>query len=438
MPSTLTRAICSATALLAAVIGGMVPVGTQGPSPAWVIDAARLIDGTDRPPLAPARVVVRGGHIVAVGRPTEVPAPADAERLDVGDRTVMPGLIDMHYHLEDDPRLALRQLANGVTSFRDPGEWIDVHEPLRQLVAREGLPGPRMFLTGPHIDGEHPAYPNDAYVARDPEEARRQVDRAVDQGAAAIKIYFRLSLGSALAVIDACRARGVPSTAHLEILDARDLLRAGLTGVEHITSFGTAIVPPIDAERFRQQMLADGGFRRDGRYALFAGADLDGPEAQRLYRVVEERRPFVDPTLAVFEAREGDPPPAGSELAAAVRARGFAQMQALTMRLHQHGARIVLGGHTDVPHAGRGEAPWRELELLVAAGLTPAEALRAATANGAAFLGKVEELGTLQAGRRADLIVVQGNPLQDISDVRRVVRVMMDGRWVDVERLRSF
>lgn len=358
--------------------------------------------------------------------------------MDLRGGTVLPGLIDLHYHLEEDPKVALRQLSHGVTAFRDPGEWIEVHEPLRQLIAAEQLPGPRMFLTGPHIDGERPAYPADAYVARDAEDARRQTMRAIDQGATAIKIYFRLPLGSALAVIEACRTRGVPSTAHLEITDARDLLRAGLSGVEHITSFGTAIVSPMRAEQYRQSVLADNNARRDGRYALFAEADLQGSHAQALYRVIADTRPFVDPTLAVFEARADDEAPKGSTLSPAVRARAFAKMQALTARLHRHGARIVLGGHTEVPYAGRGEAPLRELELLVASGLSPMEAIVAATANGAAFLGQSSDLGTLQPRRLADLIVVDGDPLRDISALRRVSRVMVNGRWVDVARLRRY
>jgi hypothetical protein len=100
-----------------------------------------------------------------------------------------------------------------------------------------------MALAGPHIDGEHPAYPLDATVARDPEEARRAAERNIADGATALKIYFRLPLASAIAVVRVCRAHDVPCTAHLEILDARDLLLAGLDGLEHITSMGTSVVP---------------------------------------------------------------------------------------------------------------------------------------------------------------------------------------------------
>lgn len=403
-----------------------------------VIEAPRLFDGTRLAVSDGARVVVRGGTIAAAGPASAVPVPAGAAVTRLPDCTLLPGLIDLHFHIEEDPALALRQLAHGITAYRDPGEWTEMHESLRARIAAEGLPGPRLFLTGPHIDGERPAYPADSVVARDPEEARRQVHRAVDAGATAIKIYFRLSLASALAVIAACRERGVPSTAHLEILDARLLIEAGLTGIEHVTSFGTSIASPMKGEAYRQAVLADNAARRDGRYALFAEADLDGPEARRLYAVVAKHRPFVDATLAVFEARATDTPAKSSKITAETRAAGFAKMQGLVRRLHDNGARLVMGGHTEVPFAGRGEAPWRELELLVASGLTPADALVAATTNAAAFLGSGgSKLGALREGAAADLVAVQGRPDQDVSAVRQVKLVMAGGRLVDLDRLRT-
>jgi imidazolonepropionase-like amidohydrolase len=415
-----------------------VPFAVGAPPAPIVLEHVRLIDGTGGPPIEDARIIVRGNRIEAAGTIQAVAAPEGGQVLNLSGRTVLPGLIDLHFHIEDDPKLALRQLAHGVTAFRDPGEWFEAFEPLKRLMAEASLPGPRMFLCGPHIDGENPAYPEDAYVARDPVEARQQAVRAIGQGATAIKIYYRLPLASAQAVIEVCREKDVPCTAHVEILDARDLLRAGLTGIEHVTSFGTAIVPLKRGERYRQAVLRDNNARRAERYALFAEADLDGPDAAALYRTVRETRPFVDATLAVFEVREGDPPPKDAPMSADVRRRGFASMLRLVSRLHQHGARLVLGGHTSVPHAGRGEAPWRELELLVQAGLTPAQAIVAATRTGAAFLGRGRDLGTIEPGKLADLIVLEGNPLEDVRAVRTVRRVMADGRWVDVTRYRAY
>lgn len=442
-PLAVSRREWLASWLAAAVVGSARAAGARSVAQepalaAMAIEAPRLFDGTHLAVTGGARVLTRDGRIVAAGPASAVPLPAGVPVTRIDRGTLLPGLIDLHFHIEDEPAMALRQLAHGVTAFRDPGEWMEMHEPLRRRIAGENLPGPRLFLTGPHIDGDHPAYPADSVVARDPEEARRHVTRAVARGATAIKIYFRLPLASAIAVVEACRSHGIPSTAHLEILDARELIDAGLTGVEHITSFGTSIASPMQAEAYRQAVLADNGARRDGRYALFAEADLDGAEARRLYAIVGRTRPFVDATLAVFEARATDALAKGSTVTVAQRVAGFVKMQALVHRLHDSGARIVMGGHTAVPHAGRGQAPWRELELLTAAGLTPTETLVAATTNAAAFLGAGgNDLGALRAGAAADLVVVAGNPDTEISAIRQVQLVMAAGRLVDLERLRT-
>jgi imidazolonepropionase-like amidohydrolase len=421
--------------LAAALAVRVAPAAGQHPA-ILVLEGGRVIDGTGAPPRDGLRVIVRGDRIDSVG-PAGGPVPEGAERVTLEGQVLMPGLIDLHYHIEDDPRLAMRQLANGVTSFRDPGQWIERFDGLKKIVAAEGLAGPRMALAGPHIDGDHPAYPADSTVARDPEEARRAAERNIAAGASAIKIYFRLPLASARSVIDVCHAHRVPCTAHLEIVDARELIEAGLDGIEHITSFGTAIAAPLEAERYRQKVLADSAARSDGRYALFADADLEGPEARRLYDVLERRRPFVNATLAVFEIRQAKPRENGRN-DPAVDVRGYDKMKGLTLAAFRHGARLTLGGHSTVPFAGRGEAPWREVELLVEAGLTPIEALTAATSVSAASFGRPQELGVVRAGALADLIVLAADPSRDIHAIRTVSRVMLGGRWVDRAKYASW
>lgn len=113
-------------------------------------------------------------------------------------------------------------------------------------------------------------------------------------------------------------------------------------------------------------------------------------------------------------------------------------MKDLTRRLAQEGGRIVLGGHSTVPFAARGEAPLRELELLVESGFSPLDAITAATGTAAAFLYRGDQIGTLRPGRFADLVVLRGDPQRDISEVRRLERVMAGGRWVDVDRYRQY
>jgi imidazolonepropionase-like amidohydrolase len=407
-------------------------------TPSLVLDHVRVIDGSGAPPLEDARIVIAGGRIARLGATARVPVPAGAETVDLSGRTVIPGLIDSHFHIERDPKLALRQLSYGITTFRDPGQWNGNFDELRRMIAADGLPGPRMVTTGPHIDGETPAYPADSVVARDPEEARRAAEVNVAEGAGALKIYFRLPFDSATAVIGVCNLHRIPCTAHLEILNARELIEAGLHGLEHITSLGVSLVPRRQAEAYRQAVLQTSEARRDGRYRLFASVNLEGPEAQALYAVLRARRPWLDATLAVFERRADRPPAGTASDVVLVMADGFAKMQQVTRRAALEGARVVMGGHTSVPFAGRGEAPWRELELLVASGFTPLEAITAATATAAAFLYRSDELGRLRPGFLADLVILGGNPAADISAIRLVERVMVNGRWVDVARYRQY
>jgi imidazolonepropionase-like amidohydrolase len=407
-------------------------------APPLVLDNVRVIDGTGGAPIERARIVIEGDRIARIGPAATVPVPPGAEPLDLSGRTIVPGLIDLHFHIENDPKLALRQLSHGITAFRDPGQWNEKFEGLRQMIAADRLPGPRIFTTGPHIDGEHPAYPADSVVARDPEEARQLAERNVRQGASALKIYFRLPFASAKTVIDVCQARGIPCTAHLEVLDARELIAAGLHGLEHITSLGTSLLPQVEAEAYRQAVLADNEARREGRYEVFARVDLDGPRAQELYAVLRTRHPWIDPTLAVFE-RRSDRPLAGTKPEMLkVMVAGFAKMKQLTRRVGLEGARLVMGGHTDVPFAARGEAPWRELELLVESGLSPIEAITAATGTAAAFLYRSDQIGTLRPGLQADLVVLGADPSRDVSAVRKAERVMVGGKWIDVTRYRSY
>lgn len=381
------------------------------------ITKATLIDGRGGPAIENATVLIRGERIAAVG--TKIPIPPGSEVFDAAGLSVLPGLIDAHFHIDDDATLPALFLQHGITSVRDPGQWIEAYDEPR----KSGAPIPRLFLAGPHLDQPPPAYPKDSILVRDAEETRLAVNSAIDQGASVIKVYFRLPLGLIRVAAETAHARGVPVTAHLEIVDAADAIRAGIDGIEHITSFGTSLMPRREAEKYRQAMLADNNARREGRYRVWNDLDLQSPRVASVLELVAKRGVFLSPTLAVFERRAGDRDTNETHV------RGFKNMLAFTGLAKRAGARVVVGSHSSVPHAERGWAYQREMELLVEAGFPPMQAIVAATLENARFFRIADRLGTLEPGKIADLLLVEGRPDQDITAMRKVKRVMLNGEW---------
>jgi len=396
------------------------PVARPNANHVIAITGATLIDGRGGAPLLDAVVIIRGEKIVAVGNRAAVSIPAEAEVIDSKGLTLLPGLIDSHFHIDGDDPLPALYLTHGITSVRDPGQWTEAYD-----VARKGpAPIPRLFLCGPHLDSPPPAYPTDSYIVRDAEETRNAVNRFADEGASGIKVYYRLPLALIRVAVETAHARGLPVTSHLEIVDATDAIRAGVDGVEHATSFGTALLPLREAEKYRQAVLADNNARREGRYRAWSTVDLDSARAAAVFKLIVERGTIVSPTLAVFERQPGD------KDTTEMHVRAFKQMEGFVGHAFRAGAHVVVGSHSDVPHAKRGWAYQRELELLVDSGLTPMQAIVAGTLENAKFFHASDRLGSIEAGKLADLVLVEGDPLRNISDMRRVKRVMLNGEWV--------
>jgi imidazolonepropionase-like amidohydrolase len=384
------------------------------------IIGATLIDGRGGPTVPDSAVVVRGERIITAGKRGSVIIPVGAEVVDASGLTLVPGLIDSHFHIDGDDPLPALYLTHGITSLRDPGQWTEAYDAARKAAA----PVPRLFLCGPHLDSPPAAYPTDSYIVRDAEETRHAVNRFADEGASAIKVYFRLPLALIRVATETAHARGLPVTSHLEIVDATDAIRAGVDGVEHATSFGTSLLPLRDAEKYRQAVLADNNARREGRYQVWSAINLDTPRARAVFNLIVERGTVVSPTLAVFERQPGD------KDTTEMHVRAFKQMEAFVGRAYRAGAHVVVGSHSDVPHAKRGWAYQRELELLVESGLTPMEAIVAGTMENARFFRAADRLGSIEAGKLADLVLVEGDPSKNISDMRRIKRVMLNGQWV--------
>jgi imidazolonepropionase-like amidohydrolase len=385
------------------------------------IVGATLVDGRGGPPVTNSVVLIRSGGIEKVGVRSSTPIPSNAEVVDATGLTLLPGLMDSHFHIERDYELPRLFLAHGVTSVRDPGQWLEIYEPIKS----SALPQPRCFVAGPHLDSPPHAHPKDAFAVATAEEARAAVNRFVGEGASHIKVYYRLPLELIRVVCSAAHERGVPVTAHLELVDADEAIRAGLDGIEHVSSFGTALAEKSDAEKFREAVRNDNEARRKARYELWSKLDLDlSPRVQPLIDLIVKQKIFLSPTLAVFERRAGD------KGVTDVEARGYANMLKFVRLCHRAGATMVVGSHSSVPKAERGWAYQREMELLVECGFTPREVMTAATLENARFFHTDARLGSIEAGKLADLVLIEGNPLANIADMRRVKRVMLDGQWV--------
>ena len=425
-------------------------------APVIALAHTRVIDGTGAPARENQVIVIRGGNIAAVGNAASIQIPAGAVTIDLAGRSVMPGLVMMHEHLyyTTGPgvygQLGLSfsrlYLAGGVTTIRTGGNTngiMDIN--LARRIAAGELAGPSIDATAPYLNGPNTFL--QMHTVKTPDEARRHVAYWLGQGATSVKAYMQISREALKAGIDEAHRRGAKVTGHLCSVTYGEAADLGIDNLEHGFFAATDFVDQ------KQPDVCPG--QAQGQQAV-AALDEHGAPFQALLKKLIDRGVALTSTLTVFETlTRARPTPPGLDVLApqlrdafmraydraqqnqqSVYSTLFAKGMALERAFAKAGGVLLAG--TDPTGSGGvvpGFADQRQLELLVEEGFSPVEAISIATLNGARYLGRDARIGSIAAGKQADLVVVLGDPTKTIGDVRRVETVFREGVGYDPQKL---
>jgi imidazolonepropionase-like amidohydrolase len=429
-----------------------------------VVRGGRLIDGTGRAPIENSVIVIQADRFHAVGRSGNVSVPADAQVIDVNGKTVMPGFIDGHGHLEDFHgelylHLGITTCAN-IEIYQD-GPWT--------LAQKQGtdlgkIRGPRIWMSGRAIGGVstgHDAFGSrtarDNIIVTTPDEVRKAVQRKKELGCDILKVNEFLSLELLKVAVDEAHGLGMPVAAHS--WDVVGSVKAGVDAIEHIWSIGYSSIPYAPARRklaedrlggVIDQELA-GAYYQTENFAAVIGAMVEHQVAWTP-TIAKWLRPF-SPSVQRFRERENqilnDP---NADLPASVRTVtdnaydkllkrytpaqreqakvGYEKASEFIRRFVQAGGTLKEG--SDPPRGMAALLMHQALVMDVEAGVSPMKALQAATLNVARTFKKDKDYGSVEPGKVADLSIVEGNPLEDIWTTQNVKMVIMDGKVIDV------
>jgi imidazolonepropionase-like amidohydrolase len=429
-------------ALLGTGVAGCAPSSGQGASVA--ITNVSVIDGRSPEPKSDHTVVVRGNRIVAEGLAASVTVPAGARIIDGRGKFLIPGLWDMHVHLTMPGGRDVLPLyvANGVTGVRDmASEWTPLVA-LRDDIARGVIAGPRIISSGPYLEGGDVPIPH--LLVKTPEDAQTAVDSLISLGVDFIKVHGQLTPASYYAIARAARMRRIPFAGHVSrTVGAANASDSGQASIEHILSIPnpcTVAEVTALAPRFPVQ-LALGRCDTTDQEPLYARLQRNGTWAvPTLVAQVEVSRwpkrdlagdsvagylpdSLRDYVAGIFPMVDSVPPDADVN-----GARLFAKRLAVTGALFRAGVGLMTGTDAPLRNSPPGFGLHEELLLLTQAGLTNFEALRAATWEPARFLGALDSLGSVEAGKVADLVLLSANPLTDIRNSSRTVYVIANGK----------
>jgi imidazolonepropionase-like amidohydrolase len=426
-----------------------------------------IIDGTGAAPLTDQTLVIDHGKVASVGPGNSVPIPAGAKVLDLHGHTVFPGLVGMHEHLfyteprgsslkefvvgeslDTAPRL---YLAAGVTTARTTGSiepYTDLN--IKKAIDAGKTPGPDLDISGPYLDGDPPLILQ-LHALSGPEDARRTVDYWVAEGVTSWKAYMMITPEELKAAIAAVHTHGQKITGHLCSIGFTEAANLGIDNLEH------GIVE--DAEFIAGKK--EGECPPAEREGMYASLDMSSARVQKMIQTLVSHHVAVTSTLSVLEDDVSNRPPMSflmsekSSMMAEAWASVLATRSVIAERAVNAPKSLLLSKEMEFERAFAaaggmllagcdptgygavlpGFGDQRNLELLVEAGFTPVEAIQIYTHNGAKYLGRENRVGTIAAGKQADLVVVAGDPAKDISAVEHVETVFKNGVGFDSQKL---
>jgi imidazolonepropionase-like amidohydrolase len=428
-----------------------------------------VIDATGTPEQPDMTVLVERGHISAISSASAVKVPSDANVVDGTGKFLIPGLADMHVHLTAAGEPAGSRefmipllIANGITSVRDMGGYLESLLPLRKEIDAGTRLGPRIFMAGPYLDGEPPSF-TPSLVVTNAVQATEDVHDLKSRGVDFIKVQSMLSRDMYFAIAAAAKSEHISFVGHVpDRVTAAEASAAGQRSIEHLTGVLRACSTD-EPKLMREQFLAAAGKERSvsSNQRQFDWNDellnsFSEGQAHKLIREFVANGTWQTPTLILLQqdaypsqnlAPVQDPRTKyvprvvlerWKKTAATTKPRDFA-VRAGLLKNSEHvvdemqnaGVKLLAGTDAPAPFVYPGFSLHEELALLVGAGLTPIQALQAATIRAAEFMGKSAPQGTIEKGKVADLVLLDADPLTDIHNTSRISAVIARGKLLD-------
>ena len=414
-----------------------------------------VIDGTGAPPRAGQTVVIDGDRIAAIGRTGDVAVPAGAQQVDGRARFLIPGLWDMHVHLGaygDGARTAPRLVAYGITGVRDMASPVDDVLRLRRETASGTLVGPQIVSAGPILQPPLPFRAQPALRMVTDADARATVAELRTKGVDFLKVGDALPRETYLLLADESKRLGLPLAGHLPpSVSALEAAQAGQRSIEH---FGSALFRGVLLACSRDEARLTGIVRGALATTLAGGASperelnraefvnalvdsYDGGKAAALFDSFVTNGTWQVPTLAVLRVVWDQQRTQLNAADAAALDRLRTKTVELLADMRSRGVKVLAGSDMGL---GSGVPPLHdELAALVQAGFTPLQAVRTATRDAAEFLGRLGTEGTLEVGKKANVVLLDADPSTDIANTRRVSAVVLNGQLIsesELQRLR--